>query len=103
MRFAILTAIIMVAIIPSDIRSQEVEFTGPPLLIPDAGVEAPDAGVEAPDAGVDHPESKIDAFHDKVIELGLEIHKLRKRVPVPPSAEAVIINDVRMPQRPHTL
>jgi len=89
MRFAILTAIIMVAIIPSDIRSQEVEFTGPPLLIPDAGV--------------DHPESKIDAFHDKVIELGLEIHKLRKRVPVPPSAEAVIINDVRMPQRPHTL
>lgn len=96
MRFAILTAMIMVAIIPSDIRSQEVEFTGPPLLIPDAGVEAPDAGV-------DHPESKMDAFHDKVIELGLKIHKLRKRVPVPPSAEAVIINDVRMPQRPHTL
>lgn len=112
MRFAILTAMITVALIPSDIRSQEVEFTGPPLLLPDAGVPPPDAGLSPSDAGLAYTENRIDALQIRIVELKLNVDKIKRLrskkspgavVNEDPKEKAVLINDVKMPQQPHSL
>ena len=112
MRFAALTAMLTVALIPSDIRSQEVEFTGPPLLLPDAGVSPSDAGLLSSDAGLTCTENRIDALQIRIVELKLDVDKIKRHrskkpsgavVNEDPKEKAVLINDVKMPQQPHSL
>jgi hypothetical protein len=81
---------LVVITVPSTARNQDLDFVGPPLLVPDAGVPLPN------DAGLDQTEAKLDSFKARVVILEGLVKDLKL-------ADTKKPTDAETPQPPNNL
>lgn len=90
MRLTWAALVLMTIAVPSSARNQDLDFVGPPLLAPDAGLPLPN------DAGLDQTEAKLDSFKARVVTLESLVKDLRL-------AETKKTNDAGTPPPPNNL